>query len=48
MLAPEVSEYPDSGKVWARSYAPGAEPGTEETLIISRPEKNLDYFEGEQ
>lgn len=27
MLSPEVNEYPDSGKVWARTYAPGAEPG---------------------
>jgi len=48
MLAPEVNEYPDSGKVWARSYAPGAEPGTEEAFVIARPEENLDYFEGEQ
>ena len=27
MLAPELSEYPDSGKVGVRSYAFGAEPG---------------------
>ncbi|MEJ7718823.1 MAG: cupin domain-containing protein [Thermoleophilaceae bacterium] len=48
MLAPEINEYPDSGKVWARSYAPGAEPGTEETFLIGRPEENLDYMEGER
>ncbi len=48
MLAPEVSEYPDSGKVWARTYAPGAEPGPEEAFIIARPEDNLDYMDGER
>ena len=48
MLAPEVSEYPDSGKVWARSYAPGAEPGTEEAFLIARPEDNLGYFRDER
>ncbi len=47
MRAPEISEYPDSGKVWARSYAPGAEPPSEAAFLISRPEDNLDYFEGE-
>ncbi len=48
MLAPEVNEYPDSGKVWARTYAPGAEPGPDEAFLIARPEENLDYLEGEQ
>lgn len=48
MVAPEMSEYPDSGKVWARSYAPGAEPGLEEAFLIGRPEESLDYMEGER
>lgn len=48
MVAPELNEYPDSGKVWARSYAPGAEPGAEEAFLIGRPEANLDYLEGER
>ena len=26
MHAPEVNEYPDSGKIWVRDYAPGAVP----------------------
>jgi len=26
MLAPEINEYPDSGKVWARTFPPGARP----------------------
>ena len=48
MVAPELNEYPDSGKVWARSYAPGAEPGAEEAFLIGRPEANLDYMGGER
>ena len=48
MLAPEVNEYPDSGKVWARTSAPGAEPGPEDAFLIARPEDNLDYMDGER
>jgi uncharacterized cupin superfamily protein len=48
MLAPDVNEYPDSGKVWARNYAPGAEPADEPVELIARPEDNLDYLEGER
>jgi uncharacterized cupin superfamily protein len=48
MHAPEMSEYPDSGKVWARSYAPGAEREPEAAWLIARPEDNLDYLEGER
>jgi uncharacterized cupin superfamily protein len=48
MLSPEVNEYPDSGKVWARTYAPGAEPGPEDAFLMGRPEENLAYFDGER
>ena len=48
MLGPEISEYPDSGKVWARTYPPGAEPGAESAFLIARPEDNIDYMEGER
>ena len=48
MLAPEINEYPDSGKVWARSYPPGGEPGPEAAFLIARPEDNLDYMDGER
>ena len=49
MIAPEVNEYPDSGKVWMRSYPPGAEapeddPGLD--VLIRRGEQ-LDYLDGE-
>lgn len=49
MIAPEVNEYPDSGKVWARTYAPGAAtPDDGSVDLIARPEENLDYLEGER
>jgi len=48
MLAPEINEYPDSGKVWARTYAPGAPEGDDEVELIARPEDNVDYLEGER
>ncbi len=48
MLAPELSEYPDSGKAYALSRAPGAAAGGEEVELLGRPEENLDYLEGER
>jgi len=48
MIGPELNEYPDSGKVWARTYAPGAQPGPEAAEVIARPDENLDYLEGER
>jgi uncharacterized cupin superfamily protein len=47
MLAPELNEYPDSGKVMARTYPPGAAPGDEAVELVARPEEGRDYFEGE-
>ena len=47
MVAPEVNEYPDTGKVWARSYPPGADPDDEPVELVGRPADNVDYFEGE-
>ena len=48
MLAPEVNEYPDSGKVWARTYPPGAEASDDEVEVIVRRGENLDYLDGER
>ena len=49
MIGPEVNEYPDSGKVWARTYAPGAAPPPDGGVdLIARPEENLDYLDGER
>ena len=47
MLAPELSEYPDSGKFGVRSYAPGAEAGDGSINLVGRSSEGLDYFDGE-
>ena len=39
--APDIVEYPDSGKVGARSVAG-------ERILLSRPGPNLDYWDGEE
>ena len=47
MIAPELNEYPDSGKLWGLGFAPGGEHSPDAPEIIGRPGDNLDYFEGE-
>jgi uncharacterized cupin superfamily protein len=48
MIAPEVNEYPDSGKLWARDFAPGAD-GAEDSLdVLARPDPDLKYLDGER
>ena len=47
MRAPELNEYPDSGKVWARNYPPGGSPGDEPAELIARREDAVDYLDGE-
>lgn len=47
MIGPDVNEYPDSGKIWARTYAPGADPDEESAEVLNRPEDNLHYLDGE-
>jgi uncharacterized cupin superfamily protein len=47
MIAPEVNEYPDSGKVWARNFAPGGEPVEDALDVLARPDPELDYLDGE-
>jgi len=42
-VAPEVVEYPDSGKIGAAAMPPGEQP----VRVLVRPEDSLDYFEGE-
>lgn len=38
MLAPEINEYPDSGKVWARSFPPGAPRPDDAVDVIVGPD----------
>jgi uncharacterized cupin superfamily protein len=40
LIAPDIVEYPDSGKIGARSVAG-------ERILLSRPGPELDYWEGE-
>jgi uncharacterized cupin superfamily protein len=40
LIAPEIVEYPDSGKIGARSAAG-------ERILLSRPGPTLDYWDGE-
>jgi uncharacterized cupin superfamily protein len=49
MNAPEVNEYPDSGKIWVRDYAPGANPPESSELdrVVSA-EPEVHYLDGER
>jgi uncharacterized cupin superfamily protein len=47
MVAPELNEYPDSGKLWARNYPPGGAPVDDPVELIARPEDGADYLDGE-
>jgi uncharacterized cupin superfamily protein len=49
MNSPEVNEYPDSGKLWVRDYAPGAVPPDARELDKVVPaEPEIDYLDGER
>jgi len=48
MIAPEVNEFPDSGKVWARTFPPGASRPEGAMDILVRPgDERVDYLDGE-
>lgn len=48
MLYPEVNEYPDSGKLWARNYPAGGEPPADPLDVLVHTDSPVeDYFEGE-
>ncbi|MEA2374925.1 MAG: hypothetical protein QOD53_1388 [Thermoleophilaceae bacterium] len=48
MISPEVNEYPDSDKIWVRSFAPGAD-GPEDALdVLAHPDPDLGYMDGER
>jgi uncharacterized cupin superfamily protein len=48
MHAPEVNEFPDSGKVWVRDYAPGGDAGESEIDKVLRVGDEVDYLDGER
>ena len=37
MNAPDVNEFPDSGLLWARTYAPGSDPPADAAELVSTP-----------
>jgi uncharacterized cupin superfamily protein len=48
MISPEINEYPDTGKVWARTFAPGAPPPDDAVdLLVRGDREHVDYLEGE-
>ena len=47
MIGPDVVEHVDSQKVYARSYAPGADPPPDAVEVMVKREDTRDFFEGE-
>ena len=47
MISPDVVEHIDSEKVYARSYAPGADPPPDAVEVMVKREDSRDFFEGE-
>jgi uncharacterized cupin superfamily protein len=33
MLAPDINEFPETGRLWARSWAPGTDPGDDDVEL---------------
>jgi uncharacterized cupin superfamily protein len=48
MNAPEVNDYPDSNKVWVRTYPPGGQSGEEEFEHVLDKSGQVDYLDGER
>ena len=47
MIGPDVVEHIESQKVYARSYAPGADPPPDAVEVMVKREDSRDFFEGE-
>jgi len=47
MIGPDVVEHTESEKVYARSYAPGADPPPDAVEVMVKREDSRDFFEGE-
>lgn len=46
MHAPDINEFPDSGTLWARSFAPGAVPPEDGVVAVGRVGDALDPLAG--
>ena len=47
MVGPDVVEHLDSEKIFARSYAPGADPPEDAVEVMVKREDSRPFFEGE-
>ena len=47
MIGPDVVEHIESEKVYARSFAPGADPPPDAVQVMVKREDTRDFFEGE-
>ena len=47
MIGPDVVEHVDSQKIYARSYAPGADPPADALEVMVKREDSREFFEGE-
>ena len=48
MIGPDVVEHIDSQKIYARSYAPGADPPEDAVEVMVKREDTRPFFEGER
>jgi uncharacterized cupin superfamily protein len=46
MIAPDINEFPDSGTLWARSFAPGSVPPEDGVTAVGKVGDSLDPMAG--
>ncbi len=46
MIAPDINEFPDSGTLWARSFAPGSVPPDDGVTAVGKVGDSLDPLAG--
>jgi uncharacterized cupin superfamily protein len=46
MVAPDMNEFPDSGTLWARSFAPGSVPPDDAVAAVGRVGDTIDPLAG--
>ena len=46
MVAPDINEFPDSGTLWARSFAPGSVPPADAAVAVGKVGDTLDPLAG--
>jgi uncharacterized cupin superfamily protein len=47
MIEPDITDYPDTNKLWARSYAPGRDKRDGDYDVLVAKTEQLDYLHGE-